>query len=112
MDYLASLSQETWQKLALNVAWSNVIFGLIAIIFPRPAARFFYLPYSAPVSKQAGDVEMLIPLLGCRDISIGGGMILMAQRGHWEAVGLLIVACSLFCLADTFTTLRRKGPVW
>lgn len=112
MDYLASLSPDTWRKLALNVAVSNIVFGAIAIVFPRPAARFFYLPYSTPASRQAADVEMLIPLLGCRDITIGSGMLLMAHRNMWEAVGLLIVACSIFCLADTVTALRRKGWFW
>lgn len=108
MDFLASLSKETWHTHAANVGWANIIMGLWAIVQPKPCGRFFY---GREVSN-AGNISLLVPLLGFRDITIGTGIVLMARNGLWEAVGYGIIACALHCLADTTVTWRHKGATW
>lgn len=105
----------TWRILGLSIAVGYTAFGLFAVCLPQRAAlEYFAIPprarsatktlpdgqVGAKITSTADAVDLLMPLLGARDISIGAALWALAYAGKWQEFGTVVVAGTVLCVAD------------
>ncbi|KAK1833414.1 hypothetical protein QBC39DRAFT_278988 [Podospora conica] len=100
----------TWRALGLSIAAGYTALGLFAVCLPQRAAlEYFAIPprargapgqVGAKVTSPADAVDLLMPLLGARDISIGAALWALAYTGKWREFGTVVVAGTVLCAAD------------
>ena len=113
----------TWRVLGLSVAAGYTSLGLFAVCLPQRAALEYFAvpprpraeaqkphgPTRARVASTADAVDLLMPLLGARDLSIGAALWALAYMERWREFGTVVVAGTVLCLADGVAISRYAG---
>lgn len=104
----------TWRILGLSIAAGYTTLGLFAVCLPQRAALEYFAiaprtrgavktpdgQVGARITSTADAVDLLMPLLGARDISIGAALWALAYAGKWQEFGTVVVAGTVLCAAD------------
>ena len=100
----------TWRLLGLTVAAGYAAFGALAILVPDRAAKEL-LAIEPKKNPEVDDVvSVVFPLLGARDLSIAAALVVL-HHARWDrAMGVVIVAGTILCAADTIAAGQRRGP--
>ncbi|KAK0750130.1 hypothetical protein B0T18DRAFT_428139 [Schizothecium vesticola] len=112
----------TWRMLGLSIAAGYTTLGLFAVCLPQRAAlEYFAIPprargatkspdqVSTKVTSTADAVDLLMPLIGARDISIGAALWALAYAGKWREFGTIVVAGTVLSAADGVAIYKFGG---
>lgn len=93
---------------SLSVAAGYTGLGLFATLSPARAARILGVR-SAP-SSSSSSTNVLIRLLGARDLSIGAALFAFSYQQEFKAMGTLIISGTILCFADVVSSWLANGP--
>ncbi|EOO02360.1 hypothetical protein UCRPA7_2105 [Phaeoacremonium minimum UCRPA7] len=106
---MALFSPATWRALGLTVGVAYTGFGIVETLLPAQAAREFFGIQPRAKAEVDDAVSVMVPLMGARDFSLSAAMLTFWYYGKdWE-LGVVILAGSILCVADSIAIFNRRG---
>ncbi len=103
------LQPATWRLLGLSVGVGYGIFGAAEALRPRESAKHFLDIQCTPGDAADSAVAKLLPLLGARDLSIAALIFSFHRMRQDREMGMVILAGTILCYADTLVVWSAKG---
>ena len=106
---MALFAPSTWRALGLTVAVAYTGFGVFESFLPAKAAREFFGIQPRAKAEVDDAVSVMVPLMGARDFTISAAMLTFwYYEKDWE-LGVVILAGSILCVADSIAIFNRRG---
>ena len=105
---MMQLQPNTWRLLGLSVAAGYTGFGLFTTLNPLAACdKLLGIRSTDPAANDV--LSVVAPLIGARDLSIAGALYALAYRRRDREMGMVILAGTVLCLADSIVVWYRKS---
>ncbi|MCJ1444758.1 MAG: hypothetical protein MMC23_005260 [Stictis urceolatum] len=95
----------TWRLLGLSVAALYSGIGLITIAKPELTSHAFLGPSKPPSDQLLSSFQ----LFGARDLTLGVAMFVFDYYKQPEALGQVILACTILCAVDICIVASSRG---
>ena len=106
---MSYLQPAAWRLLGLSVGIGYGIFGTLEALRPHESAKHFLGIRCTPGEAAHGAVAKLVPLLGARDLSIAALIFSFHRMRQDREMGMVILAGTILCYADTLVAWSAKG---